>query len=32
MSRNGNLESQSFTPFSNNEGIKDNEQDPDVDF
>ena len=31
MSRNGNLESQSFNPFSINEGLKDNEQDPDVD-
>ena len=32
MPPNGNFETQSFNPFSFNEDLKDNDQDPDVNF
>ena len=32
MSANGNFETQSFNPFSVNEDLKDNDQNPDVNF
>ena len=32
MPPNGSFESQSFNPFSVNEDLKDNDQDPDVNF